>query len=281
MTATLSRLSLNGATVREWSLAETVAGCARAGIEAIGPWREKVAELGPSASARLIRDAGLRVSSLCRGGFFPAPTPRARRERIDDNRRAIDEAATLGTDVLVLVCGGAPDRDMDGARGMVEDGIAALLPYAAERGVRLAIEPLHPMFAADRSVVVTLAQANDLVTRSGSPWLGVVIDAYHVWWDPDVYRAIAQAQGHIFGFHVDDWIVPLPDVLAGRGMMGDGVIELRRLRRAVDAAGYHGPIEVEIFNHDLWRLPGDEVLALTKARFASEVLEPDASGAGP
>ena len=219
------------------------------------------------ASARLIRDAGLRVSSLCRGGFFPAATPSARRERIDDNRRALDEAAEIGTEVLVLVCGPAPDRDIDAARGMVEDGIAAVIPYAAERGVRLAIEPLHPMFAGDRSVVITLAQANGMVERLDSPHVGVAVDVYHVWWDPEVYAQIARAAGRILGFHISDWLAPPPDVLLGRGMMGDGVIELRRLRAAVEAAGYSGPIEVEIFNQHIWDTPGDQVLARIRERY--------------
>jgi sugar phosphate isomerase/epimerase len=270
----LARLSLNGATVPSWSVAEAVDGCARAGIGWIGLWRDKVAEQGLPESARLARDAGVRVSSLCRGGFFPAPTAAERRSRIDDNARALDEAAELGTDVLVLVCGGLPEgsRDMAGARRMVEDGIAALVPHAAERGVRLAIEPLHPMFAADRSVISTLGQANDIALRIGSPHVGVVIDVYHVWWDPTVEAEIERAAAHTVGFHVDDWIVPLPDLLRGRGMMGDGCIELRRLREAVDRAGYTGPIEVEIFNDAIWAMPGDDVVALLKERYRAEVL---------
>ena len=239
----LARLSLNQATTQRWSLREAVDGCVRAGIPWIGPWRDKVAQAGGAhASARLIREAGLRVSSLCRGGFFPAATAAEREARIDDNRRAIDEAAELGTDVLVLVCGPAPDRDIDGARQMVEDGIGTLVPYAAERGVRLAIEPLHPMYAGDRSVIVTLAQATAIVERLASPQVGVAVDVYHVWWDPDVYAQIRGAAGRILGFHVSDWLAPPPDHLLGRGLMGDGVIELRRLRAAVEAAGYTGPM---------------------------------------
>lgn len=220
-----------------------------------------------SESARRIRSAGLRVSSLCRGGYFPAASAAGRAARIDDNRRAVDEAAELGTSVLVLVSGPAPDRDLGAARAMVLDGVAAIAPYAQARGVRLAIEPLHPMFAGDRSVVVTLGQANEMVRRIGFANVGVAVDVYHVWWDPCVYEEIAAAAGRILGFHVSDWLVPPPDHLAGRGMMGDGVIELRRLRRAVEAAGYTGPIEVEIFNEQIWNTPGDEVLATAKARF--------------
>jgi sugar phosphate isomerase/epimerase len=266
-----SRLSLNQATTQRWSLREAVEGCARAGIPAIGVWRDKLAEVGPARAARLLRDAGLRVSSVCRGGMFPAATAAERRARVDESRRAVDEAAALDAGALVLVCGPAPDRDIAAARDMVREGIAALLPYAQERGVRLGIEPLHPMFAGDRSVITTLAEANALVEAFASPALGVVADVYHIWWDPDLYAQIARAGGHIFGFHVNDWLVPPPDHLLGRGMMGDGAIELRRIRAAVDAAGYAGPIEVEIFNRAIWDAPGDAVLALMCERYLAHV----------
>jgi sugar phosphate isomerase/epimerase len=267
----LARLSLNQMTTRPWSVREAVEGCVRAGIPAIGLWREPVAETGLRESARLVADAGLRVSSLCRGGWFCASTPRERQARLDDNRRAIDEAAELGTDVLVLVCGPATNRDIAAARASVEASIASLLPYALERGIKLGIEPLHPMYAAERSVIVTLAEANAMVRRLNSNGVGVVIDVYHVWWDPQVYAQIAAASGHILGFHVCDWLVPTTDLLLSRGMMGDGVIELRRLRAAVEAAGYTGPIEVEIFNQNLWQLPGDEILRLVCARYLEHV----------
>ncbi len=267
----VARLSLNQATTQQWNVRQAVEGCARAGIPAIGLWRQKVDETGIAESARLVRDAGLRVSSLCRGGFFPAATKAERAARIDDNRRAIDEAAELGTDVVVLVCGPAPDRDIEAARDMVRDGIAALVPYAEERSVKLAIEPLHPMFAADRSVIVTLAQALDIAQQFDQRQVGVAIDVYHVWWDPTVYHQINRAAGRIFGFHVNDWIVPPPDLLLGRGMMGDGVIELRRLRSAVDEAGYDGVIEVEIFNQALWDTPADQVLSLMCERYLAFV----------
>jgi sugar phosphate isomerase/epimerase len=230
-------------------------------------WREKVAETGLHESARIVREAGLRVSSLCRGGWFPAATAAERQARLDDNRRAIEEAAELGTEVLVLVCGPAADRDIGAARAYVEKAIAQLLPYAAECGVKLGIEPLHPMYAAERSVIVTLAEANRLAHQFNSDHVGVVIDVYHVWWDPEVYTQITKAAERILGFHVCDWLVPTPDLLMGRGMMGDGVIELRRLRHAVDATGYTGPIEVEVFNQTIWDAPGDETLALLVRRY--------------
>ena len=202
----LHRLSLNQATTQNWPTDETIDGCARAGVGWIGLWRHKVAELGVPETARRLRAAGLKVSSLCRGGFFPAPSEAERLARIEDNRRAIDEACELGAPVLVLVCGPAPDRDIDAARAMVLDGICAVAEYAAEHGVKLAIEPLHPMYAGDRSVVVTLAQANAMAARVGSAAVGVAVDVYHVWWDPLVYASIAAASASILGFHVSDWL---------------------------------------------------------------------------
>lgn len=264
----IDRLSVNQITVERWSLREAVEGCLRHGIPSIGLWRHKVEEVGVPSTARILREAGLKVSSLCRGGFFPAGAEE-RRRRWDDNRRAVDEAAELDADVLVLVCGGIPNRDVqvEGARAMVQEGISDLAPYAAERGVKLAIEPLHPMFAADRSVIVTLGQANRLAEPFPSGNVGVMVDLYHVWWDPELYAEIERARARIVGLQVSDWIVPLPDPLLGRGMMGDGVIDLRRIRHAVDATGYRGPVEVEILNQSVWERPGDEVLALAKERY--------------
>jgi sugar phosphate isomerase/epimerase len=263
----ISRLSLNQATTQRWSLREAVDGCARAGIPAIGIWRDKLAEAGVGAARRLLRDAGLHVSSLCRGGMFPAATAAERQARIDDNRRAIDDAAALAADVLVLVCGPAPDKDIQAARAMVADAIEQLAPYAAERGVKLGIEPLHPMYAAERSVITTLAEALNLAGRIATPHVGVVIDTYHVWWDPYLFEQIRRASGLIFGFHICDWLVPTPHMLLGRGMIGDGVIEFRPIRAAIDAAGYDGPIEVEIFNQAIWDMPGDVVLELMCRRY--------------
>ncbi len=265
--APLERLSLNQASINGWSLPEAVDGCARAGLGWIGLWRDRVAACGLERSARLVRDAGLRVSSLCRGGFFPAATAAERRARVDDNRRAIEEAAVLGTGVLVLVCGPPATHDLEAAREQVAEGIAQVAPHAAAAGVRLGIEPLHPMFAGDRSVVVTLAQANGLAAPFPAEQVGVVVDAYHVWWDPEVFAEIERARGRIVGYHVSDWLAPLPDPLLGRGLMGDGMICLPPLRRAVDAAGYAGPIEVEIFNRALWDMPGDRALQEIVSRF--------------
>ena len=266
----IDRLSLNQITVDQWSLEEVIEGCGRAGIGWIGPWRHKVQEVGLDKAARMVTDSGLRVSSYCRGGFFPALEHEVA-ARHDDNRRAVDEAVELGTDVLVLVCGPSIDKDIETARRMVVDGIAELVPHARAAGVRLGIEPLHPMFAADRSVVVTLGQANEMASNFSSGDVGVIVDVYHVWWDPSLYDEIERAAGRILGFHVSDWTVPTKDLLAGRGLMGDGVIELRSIRAAVEAAGYRGPIEVEILNHDLWSRSGDEVLGAVVGRFPAHV----------
>ncbi|MEH1013333.1 sugar phosphate isomerase/epimerase [Micromonospora sp. CPCC 206060] len=264
----LARFSFNQATAKHWPLAEVVAGCAEAGVPGIGLWREPVAEYGLARAAKLVRDAGLTVTSLCRGGFFTADGWR------EENRVAIDEAAALGTDTLVLVSGGLPagSRDIDGARRMVADAIGELVPYAQSAGVRLAIEPLHPMFCADRCVVATLGQALDIAEQFPAGAVGVVVDAYHVWWDDRVYEQIARAGERIAAFQVCDWVTPLPEgVLLGRALPGAGCIELRRLRQAVDAAGWTGPVEVEVFHADVWARPGREVLAEAIAGYLDHV----------
>jgi sugar phosphate isomerase/epimerase len=261
------RLSFNQATAERFSLRDVVESCARHDVASIGVWRHKLHEVGVEHAARVVRDAGVRVSSLCRGGMFPAATEAARRERIDDNRRAVDETVALGASVLVLVCGASPDRDIAGARAMVRDGIAAIESYAAERGVTLGIEPLHPAFAAERSCITTLREARLLAEQFDSNAVGVVVDVYHVWWDPERTDEIARLGKRIVGYHVNDWLVPARDVLMNRGMMGDGVIELRTIRGEVERAHYSGPIEVEIFNDGVWSLPVDEIIQLTRNRF--------------
>ncbi|MFF4606789.1 sugar phosphate isomerase/epimerase family protein [Streptomyces sp. NPDC001339] len=271
----LARLSLNQQTVRQWSLPELADGCARAGVAGVGLWRAPVQEYGVAAAARLVRDAGLRVTSLCRGGFFTALDPGERAAALADNRAAIDEAAALGTDTLVLVSGGLPpgSRDLPGARERIADALGELAPYAGERGVRLAIEPLHPMYAADRCVVSTLAQALDIAERFPAGQVGVVVDTYHLWWDDTVGAQIDRAgAARIAALQLADWVTPLPEgALLGRGQLGDGAVDLRWFRERVDTAGYRGPIEVEIFNPELWARDGAEVLAEVVHRFRSHV----------
>lgn len=262
-----TRLSFNQATAERASLSDVIESCARHGVPGISIWRHKLTELGVDRAAKQLRDAGLWVSSLCRGGMFPALTASERAARIDDNRRAIDDAATLGAEVLVLVCGASEDRDISAARAMVADGIAAIAPYAAERGVRLGIEPLHPAFASERSCITTMKEARLISEKFDASNVGVVVDVYHVWWDPERADEIARLGDRIAGYHVNDWLVPVKNVLMNRGMMGDGVIELRKIRGEIERAGYTGPIEVEIFNESIWERPLDEVVRLTKERF--------------
>ena len=267
-------LSLNTATVRErWNLRQTIEGCARHGIRGISPWRDKLAALGVKEAVKLIRDNGLKVTGLCRGGMFPAAERKERQAAIDDNLRAIEDAATLGARCLVLVAGGLPpgSKDLGGAREMVRDGIGEVLDHARSAGVPLAIEPLHPMYCADRACVNTLAQALDLcdeLDRGASGALGVAVDVYHVWWDPQLARQIERAgEKRLLAFHICDWLVPTTDLLNDRGMMGDGVIDLPRIRSWVEAAGYRGFHEVEIFSaRNWWKREPDDVLGTVKRR---------------
>ncbi|WP_329592268.1 sugar phosphate isomerase/epimerase [Streptomyces sp. NBC_01005] len=267
------RLSINQETIKQWSLPELAEGCAKAGIEKVGLWRAPVQSYGIERTARLLADSGLSVTSLCRGGFFTALDPAERARALDDNRAALDEAAGLSTDTLVLVSGGLPEgsKDLHGARERIADALAELAPYAAERGVRLAIEPLHPMFASDRCVVSTLSQALDIAERFPADQVGVVVDTYHIWWDDQAPAQIARAGsgGRIHSFQLADWITPLPaGVLLGRGQLGDGAVDFRSFRSLVEATGFDGPVEVEIFNEALWARDGAEVLAEVAARYA-------------
>jgi len=265
--ADITRLSLNQATTQNWSVREAVEGCTRHGIPSIALWRDKIAAAGLRECVKLTKDANLHVSSVCRGGMFPASSVEERRRRIEENFRAVDEAAALHADSLVIVVGAAPEVPIDEARTMVADGLAEVATYARKCGVRLGLEPLHPMYAGDRSVLNTIEQALQIATAYRSEEVGVILDAFHIWWDPFVFEGISKSAGRIYGFHVCDWLVPMPHLLLGRGMMGDGVIDNRKLRIAVDAAGYSGPIEVEIFNQKIWDSSGDDILATMIERF--------------
>lgn len=269
--AGLERFSFNQATAKYWPMEELVAGCVEAGVPGVGLWREEVAEYGLDRTAALVRGAGLAVTSLCRGGFFQIDG------WYDENRRAIDEAAVLGAPTLVLVCGGLPtgSRDLDAARAHLGDAIGALVPHALAAGVRLAIEALHPMFCSDRCVVASLGQALDLAAPHPVDAVGVVVDTYHLWWDDQVWAQIDRAgsQRRIACFQVADWVTPLPEgVLLGRALPGEGCVELRRFREAVDAAGYAGPVEVEVFHAGVWARPGREILAAAAAGYLQHVI---------
>jgi sugar phosphate isomerase/epimerase len=278
-------LSINTATLRkQWVLPDIISGCARRGIRVISPWRDQVAQAGLKDTARQLRDSGVALSGYCRGGMFPAIDRQARKLALDDNRRAVDEALALGAPCLVLVVGGLPrsregtveSKDLAGAREMVRDGIGELLDYARPAGMPLAIEPLHPMYAADRACVNTMAQANDLcddLAPGGNSGLGIAVDVYHVWWDPELRREIERAGGHagrLMAYHLSDWLVPTTDLLLDRGMMGDGVIDLKLIRSWMEAAGYRGAHEVEIFSErNWWKRDPDEVLSFCIERHQS------------
>jgi sugar phosphate isomerase/epimerase len=266
-------LSLNTATVRkQGNLIEIIEACARHGIRAIDPWRDQVAAIGLDRAVRAVREAGLELSGYCRGGMFVADAAH-RSEARDDNRRAVDEAAALGASCIVLVVGGLPQysrpgsaasKDIVAARTQVHDGIAEMLEYARGAKLPLAIEPLHPAYAGDRACVNTTKQALeicDALDPQRSGMLGVALDVYHIWWDPELMGQIARAgRDRLLAFHVCDWLVPTKDILNDRGMMGDGVIDIKSVRAAVEAQGYAGYSEIEIFSNDWWGRPMDEVL---------------------
>jgi sugar phosphate isomerase/epimerase len=285
--ADLSRLSLNTATTKAWTLEEAVEGAVGAGLPAVGLWRDRVAEAGLERSARLVREAGLRVSSLCRGGFLTADDDEGRRGAVEDNRAAIVEAATLGTRELIMVAGGLPaatgpnaaprpggDKDIVAARRRVADRIAELVPFAQEHDVRLVLEPLNPIFAADRAVLSTLGQCLDLAAQFPARTVGVVVDTYHVWWDPQLREQIARAgrEGRLASYQVCDWNQPIAaDPLLSRGFMGDGFIDFPTVTRWVADAGYTGDVEVEIFNQEIWDAPGGAVVSTMAERYAQLV----------
>lgn len=282
------RLSLNTATTKHWTLEEAADGCVRAGIGAIGLWRDRVAEVGLDDAARIVHERGLRVSSLCRGGFLTATTDDGIAAALADNRAAIVEASTLGTRELIMVVGGLPaapgpeqpatpggDKDLVAARQRVTDRIGDLVGFAREHDVRLVLEPLHPIFAADRAVLSTLGQCLDIASRFDARDVGVVVDTYHVWWDPQLRGEIMRAgrEGRIASYQVCDWLLPFaPVALNSRGHVGDGYIDFPTITRWVAATGYTGDVEVEIFNEDIWAVPGDRTLATMVERHAELVL---------
>ena len=264
-----SRLCIHTITTRPWSIEEATDAYAAAGVSGITVWRQwlegrKIAKVGEA-----LRAAGIRPVSLCRGGFFPAPDAAGRRRAIDDNLRAIDEAEALGAPLIVLVCGAVPGLPLEESRRQIAEGIAAVLDRAREANVRLGIEPLHPMYADSRSAVNTLRQANDLCDQLDSPLVGAVVDVYHVWWDPELggeIRRCGQA-GRIFAFHVCDWRTPTEDMLNDRGLMGEGCIDVRRIRGWVEESGFGGFIEVEIFSNRYWAMNQGEFLEKIKEAY--------------
>lgn len=267
----MSRLSINQWSMRTTPCDQFIGAVADSGLSSVGLWRQNVAEIGVARAAQLVRDAGLRVSSLCRGGFLTAATPQGRRDALDDNRRAIDEAHELGTSVLVMVVGGLErGQSISEVRAAIPATIAELAPYAEAAGVRLGLEPMHPMFAADRAVISTLADALGMAEASGHASVGVIVDTYHIWWDSQVMDAIAAigAADRLLSYQVSDWSLPLAaDPLLSRGVMGDGFIDFADLTETVAATGYSDDVEAEIFNADLYAMPVAEAIALVRDRY--------------
>ena len=262
---TADRLSLNTATVKEqWNLEQCVEGCLRHGFGGIAPWRNLIHDIGLKKSTKIIRDSGLQVSGLCRGGWFTAKGMLTEKV-LEDNRRAVDEAAEIGAQCLVMVVGGLADnsKDITSARQMVEEGLAITLEYAREHNVSIAIEPLHPMYAADRACINTLRQTLDLCDKLGDG-IGAAVDVYHVWWDPELLEQIKRAgKNRLKAFHICDWLVPTQDMLSDRGMMGDGIIDIAGIRAMVESEGFNGLNEVEIFSaQNWWKRDADEVMEI-------------------
>lgn len=251
----LQRLCIHTITTKPWTIEEASVNFSSAGVKGITVWRDTLNGRDIKQTGRMLREQGLKIVSLCRGGFFPAREASKRFSAIEDNRRAIEEAHELGTDLIVLVCGADPSQSLEDSRKQIHDGIASVLPHAESAGVRLAIEPLHPMFADTRSAINTLAQANDLAEILDSPNLGVAVDVYHLWWDPNLEKEINRSgkNGSLFAFHVSDWKSPTIDMLNDRGLMGDGCIPLRKIRSWVEGTGFDGFIEVEIFSNIYWK----------------------------
>jgi sugar phosphate isomerase/epimerase len=256
-------LCVHTITTKPWDIETAASKYEAAGVRGITVWRDTLAGRNLADTGQMLRDRGLSIVSLCRGGFFPALELSDRRRAIDENRRAIEEACALGAPLVVLVCGSVRGQSLAESRKQIADGIAALLPDCQASGVKLAVEPLHPMYADSRSAINTLGQANDLVESLGSPHVGVAVDVYHVWWDPSLEREIARSGklGALLAYHVCDWRTPTIDMLNDRGLMGEGSVPLRQIRAWVEAAGFRGFIEVEIFSNRLWSLDQDQFLA--------------------
>lgn len=250
----LSRLCIHTITTKPWSIEKAAESYAEAGVRGITVWRDALHGRNISTVGSMLRSIGLNIVSFCRGGFFPHTTAQGRMEAIDDNRKIIEEAAALGAPHIVLVCGAVPGQSLEESRKQIRDGISAILPHAEAARIKLAIEPLHPMYADNRSAINTLQQANDMAEGLNSPWVGVAVDVYHLWWDPFLEQEIARCgrNGNLLAFHISDWKTPTTDLLNDRGLMGEGCIDLKKIRGWVEAAGFTGFHEVEIFSSRYW-----------------------------
>jgi sugar phosphate isomerase/epimerase len=264
-----SRLCVHTITTKRWELEEAIDRYAEADVSGITVWRQWLDGRDPAVAGERIRAAGLEVVSLCRGGFYPALEEKSREEAINDNKQAIEDAAAMGAPLVVLVCGAIPGQSLVESRKQITDGIAATLPLAESLGVKLAIEPLHPMYADDRSAINTLASANDVCDELNHPLVGVAFDVYHLWWDPDLAaqtKRTAEAN-RLFAYHACDWMTPTTDLLNDRGLMGEGCIDLRAIRGMVEGAGFDGMIEVEVFSNRWWEKPTEEFLQAIKQSY--------------
>jgi len=250
----LDRCCIHTITTKPWALPEAVEKYAAAGVKGISVWQNATEGIGPKRAGEIIRSAGLEIVSYVRGGFFPHTSSAGRAQAIDHNKKLLEEAATLGAPMIVLVCGASPDQSLDISRKQIHEGIEAILPLAEKLNVKLAIEPLHPMYAADRSAINTLGQANDMAELFKSAHVGVAVDVYHLWWDQDLEREISRcgANNNLFAYHVCDWKVNTIDLLNDRGLMGEGCIDLKKIRGWVEATGFDGFCEVEIFSNIHW-----------------------------
>lgn len=251
----LSRLCIHTITTKPWRIEEAAIEYSKEGVKGITVWRDALANRNARQTGDMLRDHGLHIVSLCRGGFFPNKEKQKREEAINDNRKAIEEAAELGAPLIVLVCGADPGQSLEDSRKQIQEGIETVLPQAIAAGIKLAIEPLHPMYADTRSAINTLAQANDMAEEINSPNVGVAVDVYHLWWDPSLEQEIKRcgANGHLLAFHICDWNSPTTDLLFDRGLMGEGCIPVNKIRSWVEATGFNGFYEVEIFSTKYWQ----------------------------
>lgn len=251
----LSQLCIHTITTNPWKIEEAAKKYSAAGVKGITVWRDALDGRNIKQTGEMLREHDLTIVSLCRGGFFPHKDLSKRKQAIDDNRKAIEEAAELGTKMLVLVCGADPSQSLEESRKQIRDGIAAVIPDASAAGVKLTIEPLHPMYADTRSAINTLAQANDMAEELNSPWVGIAVDVYHLWWDTNLEKEIKRCgeNGNLMAFHICDWKVPTTDMLLDRGLMGEGCIPLKQIRSWVEDAGFTGFNEVEIFSNVYWK----------------------------
>jgi sugar phosphate isomerase/epimerase len=269
----IKRLCIHTETVKPLSLEEVAEKFEILGIPAVSVWRHTLEGMDTIFAGRMLRDHGLEIVSLVRGGFFPSVDRNTRQKAIDDNKQAIEEAAELGAPLLVLVCGSDPDQDLSVSRDQIAAALEVLVPFAEKSGIRLGIEPLHPMYSDTRSAINTLNQANDMAEKFNSAWLGVVVDLYHTWWDRDLQTEIERCGnlGKIFAYHVCDWKVPTEDMLLDRGLMGEGCIPIREITDWIEGTGFSGPVEVEIFSNKYWSMNQDEYIGLIKESFGKFV----------